>query len=143
MHQLLTKKAKGIAIVSDKELEKLRFQHQKLCRLTKQTDSVFALFNLTVFATSIPLLCLFIYTFAFHASDGKCKIHESNQRLIQSLFVVKSLLSITSHVCAKVMFSLCLFVCPKKSVGATTFEALDIETSIFCLVEHLDYTGQA
>ena len=71
VHRFLTKKAKGIAIVSDKELEKFRFQHQKLCRLTKQTDSVFALYNLIVFATSIPLLCLFIYTFAFHAFDGK------------------------------------------------------------------------
>ena len=71
VHRFLTKKAKGIAIVSDKELEKFRFQHQKLCRLTKQTDSVFALYNLIVFATSIPLLCLFIYTFAFHAFDDK------------------------------------------------------------------------
>ena len=71
VHRILQKRISGVALVTDKELEKFRFQHQKLCRLTKLADRIFSLYNLVVFVTAIPVLCLFVYTFAFHAFDGE------------------------------------------------------------------------
>ncbi len=71
VHRILKKRISGVALVTDKELEKFRFQHQKLCRLTKLADRIFSLYNLVVFLTGIPVLCLFAYTFAFHAFEGR------------------------------------------------------------------------